>query len=213
MKKMSLLAPLAALCLASSPAMATYMADISYTATDNGSGNYTFNFTVENNSTDADTGGLDFFLIDFDADPNDTLYSNITWLADNGWDSDAFDDDDGFGGLPGGVLADDGIPFGGSGGIAQGASLGGFQVNFDYAGALPMSDQLFSFLADFGASDADNGGIEMDGYWILAEVYGTTIYTAPPQPPQGGSVPEPGVILLMGAGLLGMFGTSRRKRG
>ena len=127
-----------------SGASATYMADITYDYVDNGGGNYTFTYTVNNISDGSDTGGLDYFEISFDADAGLTNYDNLTWTNGKGWWTDAADSDDSFGALPGFVLADDSIFGSGGGGIAQGASVAGFSVKFDYSGALLPDEQLFA---------------------------------------------------------------------
>lgn len=192
-----------------SGASAAYIGDISYDYVDHSAVNYTFTFTVNNNSTGSDTGGLDFFQIDFDADSDLSLYSNIAWTADNGWDSDADEYDPSFGGIPGYVLADDSVFGSNGGGIAQGNSLGGFSVNFDYSGSINPQDQLFSWYANFGTSDVDNsnGGSDMGGYWVLGEGSGTTRYE--PLGPE--AVPEPATMLLLCTGLAGLFGVGRKK--
>jgi hypothetical protein len=63
-------------------AMTLLMADIAYDYTDNGGGNYAFDFTVRNNSYEPSMS--DLFGIEFDADVI-TNYSNITWNNDQGW--------------------------------------------------------------------------------------------------------------------------------
>lgn len=187
-------------------APATYMANISYDYVDNGSGNYTFNFTVSNTSTDLSTAPLDFIMIDFDADSFGS-YANFFWANDNGWYPEAFVYDPSYSGLlPGGVTADDAIVFGGVGGIGQGNSLSGFEVQFDYSGSFHPSNQLFSFIADFG-TNLDNNGIDMGGYWVIDEVFGETNYvgenaTTP--------TPEPATMILLGVGLVILAGFGRR---
>ncbi len=216
MNKMNFIAPIAALCITTS-AFAGYEADIFYTGTNNGGNNYTFDFTVYNNTNGvASPGFLDYFLIDFDADADTSLYSNITWDSDNAWFSDAFEYDPGFGGVPGGISADDSIFGSDGGGIAMGGSLGGFQVSFDYAGSLGIDEQLFSFLADFDTLEENFqdhpldgypiGYLDLGGYGVAEEIYGTTQYTAP-----SGNAPEPGILFLFGTGLIGLFGSKLRK--
>jgi hypothetical protein len=170
-------------------ARALLMADIAYDYTDNGGGNYTFDFTVSNNSNEPSM--LDLFEIEFDADVI-TNYSNITWNNDQGWDhTEADDPDAGFGGLPGYVLADD---YSGAGGIAAGGQVSGFTVTFDYAGILNAALQLFSYEAWF--SDLSGNFIGKD--------FGITRYEGV-QP-----VPEPATMMLLGTGLLGFFGFQRK---
>jgi len=191
-----------ALLLAAPRAQALYQADISYTAVDNGGGSFTFTYTVANTSTGSDAAGLDFFKIDFDADAAWDRYTSLAWTADNGWVSSAYQYDAGFSGLPASVWADDSIPFGsGGGGIAQGASLGGFAVTFNYGGGSPllaMSDQLFSWRAEFG-TNLTGSGSDMGGYWIQGSAQGTTRYVD-----TGYVIPEPGTVLLFGMGLAGL---------
>ena len=190
---------------------ADYIGDISYDYVDNTGGNYTFTFTVNNNSTGADIGELDFFQIDFDADSDESLYSSIAWTADKGWLSDAWEYDPSFGGIPGGVNADDSVFGSNGGGIAQSNSLGGFSVNFDYSGGIDPTQQLFTWYANFGTSDIDNGGMDLGGYWALGEASGSTRYEPSGSPPAIDPIPEPATMLLLGTGLAGLLGIWRKR--
>jgi len=188
-------------------AWGTYLADITYDYTDNGGGNFTFDFTVYNTSTSPDTGALDYFEIYFDADPAFANYSSLNWTDDNGWFASAFEYDPAFGTLSAAVSADDAAVFGGSGGIAQGASLGGFKVKFDYSGSLAPTDQLFGYWVNFGTYETN-----VDPYYdFLGDYEGTTRYVqgAPDEPPP---VPEPTTVLLFSVGILGLAGFSRRRK-
>lgn len=174
-------------------ALALLMVDISYDYTDNGGGNYTFDFTVSNTSDEPSM--LDLFNISFDADPVWGNYSNITWVDNQSWDYvEAEDWDPAYGDLPGYVLADD---YFGAGGIPTGGSVSGFTVSFDYAGALAPEAQLFSYYAWFSDLEGE----------FLAEIPGTTRYVPTAHP-----VPEPTTILLLGTGLLALSGYGRKLR-
>ncbi len=189
----------------SGQASAAYMADITSTFVDNGGNNFTFKFTVANTSTGADTGALDFFEVQFDAD-DQALYSNVVVLANNDWQSFAFENDPAPGGLPGGASFDafQAMPM--LPGIAQGASLGGFEVSFDYAGSLFPTEQEFYWAADFGTNFDGNGEqINSDpDVWILGFDEGITRTST--------SIPEPTTILLFGSGLVVLAGSRRKQR-
>lgn len=179
------------------------MADVTYTFIDNGGGNFTFDFTVANTSTGTSTGPLDYIDIQFDAD-DQALYSNVSVLADNGWLSFAFENDPSPGGLPAGASFDafQATPM--LPGIGQGDSLGGFLVNFDYAGALDPTAQGFYWAADFG-TNFDGNGTQISAnpdVWILGFVEGTTRV----------SVPEPPTMLLLGLALAVLAGLTRQDR-
>lgn len=189
---------------------ADYMADITYDYT-GGPGSYTLDFTVSNTSNLTSTGGLDYFEIFFDTGGNDD-YSSITWINDNSWLSGADDPISGFGGDAGFVNADDSVSFGaGGGGIAMGNSLDGFKVSFDYTGSLGPEAFTFSWYANFGTSDADNGGADVGGYWILGEADGYVRFEDQGDPPDQPVIPEPGTMILFGLGLLGLAGINRKK--
>jgi len=178
------------LVLMSSSAWADYMADITYNYTTNGAGHYEFTYTVNNTSDGTDTGGLDFFQLNFDADPNYWLYENVSWTSDNGWNGQA---DPNTVIIPASTQANDAIFMGGTGGIAQGNTLGNFTISFDYNGSLDPNLQLFSWNAEFGTSP--------DGLDFLGSAEGTTRYEA---------VPIPATLFLLGSGLFGLLGFRRK---
>ncbi len=206
MKLKTLFFAVAALIFSAGSALATFDADFAYTYTDNGSNNYTFNVTVTNNSDGSDTAGLDFFQIDLDADSDYSLYSNVTWVTDNGWESGTENYNPAFGTLPGYVWADDGIFGTNNGGLSPGESAT-FTFSFNYTGSITPDMQLFSWLADFGTHN-DPSGPNYDpnlGYGYQAEISGQLRYNGGQQP-----VPEPSTIILFGLGLAGFLAAGRK---
>lgn len=190
-----------------SSSWAAYMADISYDYTAI-AGGYALTFKVENNSTGLDTGSLDYFEISFDSGgmPAYGDYSDITWLNTKAWNGLVAPFDPAFAHVPAAVTADDALIFGGSGGIAKGASIGGFKVSFKYAGAIDPKLFNFSWRAEFGTNDQQQG-IDQGGYYVLGLDRGNINYV-PGTPP---TVPEPATMVLFGLGLLGVAGIGRKK--
>ncbi len=192
-----------------SPAWGSYGADVSYNYQQTGN-HYVFNVNLDNNSTAPDTASLDYFRIILDADPVVDHYSNIAWNNGKGWVIWEDQPLSGFGGTPGALHADDSILGSAGGGIAHGATINGFQFTFDYNGSVLPVQQLLTWHAEYGTNLGGNGIPQGDplnpDYWIMGSADGNLRYA-------GGtpSVPEPGTVLLVGAGLLGFVYWKKRQ--
>jgi hypothetical protein len=196
--------------VASVPAFADYAADITYDYKDLGGGKYRFDVTVNNTSTGADTGALDYFQINFDADSDWATYAGVAWTKKNGWVTTDNQFDPAFGSIPAALTADHSvlvIPT--DGGIAQGKSSSGFAFEFTYSGSLGPKQQALSFLADFGTAFVPGSA---EDYTVLGEVTGNLRYVPTGPGPDPGQIPEPATILLVGMGLCGWIGLRKRSR-
>jgi PEP-CTERM motif len=192
-----------------SPAWGSYGTDVSYTYLQTGN-HYIFNVNLHNDSTAPDTASLDYFRIILNADPTFENYSNVAWNDGKGWLTWVDQPLAGFGGAPGVLHGDDSILGNGGGGIPHGATVNGFQFAFDYSGSVLPAQQLLAWHAEYGTNLAGLGIPQGDpqnpDYWIMGSADGNLHYA-------GGeaSVPEPGTILLVGAGLVGLVYRKKRQ--
>ncbi len=149
---------------------------ISFDATNIAGNTWEYSYTVENDSLAVD---IEEFTIFFDLG----IYENLViGTAPAGWDPLAIQPDP--------LLPDDGFydALALGVGIASGASLGGFTVQFDFLGAGAPGSQFFNILDPFTFDLLDSG---------------ETV------PAPGVGVPAPGALLLLAIGLLGL---SRKRR-
>jgi hypothetical protein len=198
MKKLIAIFTAVSTILLAAAAWATPFADITYDYTKSGD-TYTFDLTVKNTFT----SNLDFFQINLGKDTNTSHYTNIAWSDGKGWATTAVPDDSAFSGLPGAVTADDSFMGSGGGGIAS--TLSGFKFQFDYTGLIDPTAQSFSYLASFGTiADPTNG------YLTALDETGNISYYHPSN--NNNPVPEPGTIVLLGAGFASMGIYIRRRK-
>ncbi len=180
---------LALLGAVSTPAFPAYMADFTYDYTQNAANRVVMTFKANNTSDGASTGPLDYFQISLDGPPSMAFAGTVTWQNSQGWTAAAGAWDPGFSTLPAVFNADDSLFGSNGGGIAQGGSKANFQVSFDYSGFFDPAAVSLSWLAEFGTSDTDNGGIPAPtgGYWFLGEANGLLNY----EPAGPGPAPAP----------------------
>lgn len=200
-----------ALALFTSSAWGAYNAEFVYNYAQAGN-HYTFTVNVTNTSSSPDLAHLDYFRIIFDADPVFDSYANLAWNNGKGWLTLEDQPLPGFGGSPGVVHADDSIFGTAGGGIAAGSSVYGFQFSFDYTGPVAPDQQLMTWHAEYGTNDAGNGipigDPQNPDYWIMGSADGQLKYGGGgPTPP----IPEPGTVLLVGAGLAGLIYWRKRQ--
>ena len=184
----------AALLLGVQTAMAS---PIFYDVEDNGDGQWTYHYTVGNETGES----IDWFTIFFDFDlysmdlvsgPFGEEVDPATYDGPADWDLLVAPPDGLFPGDPDNQPGFyDGFAFGAP--VGPGELLGGFSITFNWLGTGAPGSQPFTL---FG----DNLPFDLNGY---------TLFT---QPLNAHAVPEPGTLTLLGAGLLGLMGVRRRRK-